>query len=216
MAKITPSSLITAIQGGFNGDTFQLWKGSIIRRRKVLPVWHSKYTHQRWMGLSSDTAGKFSALCQGQQIAWNCYAESLPTAMTGFNAFMARNCANLYPDIPALCYYETAPESYNPPAIPGTFSASYLSGSDQFCFSWASPSFVTVYVEVYGLPGCGFNNSKNPRPKQVSVIPSSDLCSNYDASIYPDNTILHFQCRSLNRFGEFSPMTNVLSVTVSR
>jgi len=216
MAKITPSSLITAIQGGFNGDTFQLWKGAIVRRRKVSPSFRSTSNHARWQGLASDVSGKFSAMCQGLQTGWNCYAELLPTVMTGFNAFVARNCANLYPNLSALCYYETAPASYDPPAIPGSFSASYLSGSDQFCFSWASPSFVTVYVEIFGFPGCGFNNSKRPNSKQVSVVPSSDLCSNYDASSYPDNSILHFQCRSLNRFGEPSSSTNVLSVTVSR
>jgi hypothetical protein len=214
MAKITPSSLIAGIQGGFNGDTFQMLRGSIIRRKTVHQVWKPKYTHQRWQGLNSNISGKWAGLCAGQQTAWNCYAELLPYDMSGFNAFIARNVTNLYPDIPGLCYYETAPVTFDPPSTPSPFTAAYISGSGLFCFTWESPALTTVFSQIYGIPQPMYNNASNLRPKQVATVTSSDLCATYDASQYPSGTILHFRIRSINAFGESSAMSNTASATV--
>lgn len=214
MAKITPSSLITAIQGKFNKDSFQLWKGAIVRRRTVLPVHQLTETRSRFKGLVSTFAGRWDALSQASKDAWDSLASQFPTSLSGFNVFMSCNVANVYPSHPSLCYYSTALTCYFLPPMPSFLSVSWLTAEAGFCVLWTTPSCLSHFVQTFMAMQSGYSNRKFPKLQLKSTTVSTALESFIDGSNIPAGVICQFRARTIDLYGMFSSYTNTVTCTV--
>ena len=204
MAKITPSSLITAIQGRFNGDTFQLWRGAVVRRRTPKPRGGPSVAQATFRGIASDIAGKWAALSDAARADWDTYAGLLPTEMSGFNAFFARNTALLLADNPALVYSGTAPGSYSPPPTPSPLSVLWMAGSESFCVAWTAPSLGTQYCQVYTAHGVGFSVSKFPSISLSKTIVSTAQETTVSGAGYLAGSSVVFRVRGIDSLGQLS------------
>ncbi|MEJ2626963.1 MAG: hypothetical protein P8078_00175 [bacterium] len=214
MAKITPSSLITAIQGKINNTTFQLWKGAICLRR--VPKLHMGNVQGKSMfkGIASVIAGRWYGLSSNDKTSWDTYAGYLPTEMSGFNAFLARNVALLYADNPTLCYYTTAPNCYYAPATPAPFCVSWISGSQNFCVQWTTPSLISHFVQAFLAPQIGYLTKKFPSVKLAKTTVSTAGEMTVSGSSYPSGTVMYFKIRTIDVYGQISSYSDVKTATI--
>lgn len=215
MPIITPSALITEIKGKWHGSTFQMWKGAIVVRRTTRPRHTAKVARARYKGFVSTIAGCYDSLTSDQKTGWACYADLLPTEMSGFNAFLARNTTLLCADNADFSYTPTAPVVFTVPASPAPITAAYLPTGDRFCVSWAAPSCSYLYVQGYHAPQAGFSNLNSPAWRQTKSVRSDLLDLTLDGSVFPAGTVIRFRARSINAVGEPSPWTATKSATKS-
>lgn len=213
MAKITPSSLITAIQGKFNADTFQLWKSAICRKSTGKPHQVNSEARQRFKNVASEIAGRWATLTDEQQGEWDTYAGFLPTSMSGFNAFLARNSALVYANHPSLCYFASAPACYYIPSTPSPLSISWLSGDEVFCVQWTTPSGLSHFVQIFMAPQPGYSNKKFPSTSLKKTEASGSFALTVDGSEFPAGTILHFKARTIDIYGSVSSFSNITTST---
>jgi len=146
MPKITPSALISEIKGLWNGTVFQMWKGQIVTRNFNPGSTINKESRQQYKGVVSDLSGCYYSLSDSQKNDWICYSDLLPTQMSGFNSFMARNSTLMLADHPSLCFSVVAPPSYSPPATPAPFSVSYHSSN-----TWSDLGQQFAQSHIYSL-----------------------------------------------------------------
>lgn len=215
MAKVTPSSLITAIQGKINNTTFQLWKGAICLRR--VPKLHvgNVQGKNRFKGIASEIAGKWYGLSSNDKTSWDTYTGYLPTSMSGFNAFLARNVALLYADNPTLCYYTTAPSCYYAPATPSPFCVSWIAGSQNFCVQWTTPALISHFVQTFYAVQTGHLTKKFPSVKLAKTAVSTDSSMTVSGSSYPSGTVIYFRVRTIDVYGQISSFSNTKTATIT-
>lgn len=213
MAKITPSSLITAIQGKFNSDIFQLWKTAIVRRRSGKPMHLPTLSRARFHGIVSDISGRWDSLSSAVKDGWDSFAGEFTTQLSGFNSFMQLNVALVYADHPGLCYYSSVLTCYFIPPIPNPVSVFWLSGSLLFCVSWTTPACLSQFAQAFFAPQTGYSNLKFPKLRLGKTEVSSLRALTIDGSDYPSGTIIRFQVRSIDSYGMTSAYSNVLSCT---
>lgn len=215
MPVITPSALITEIKGKWHGSVFQMWKGAITVRRTTRPRHTAKVARARYKGFVSTIAGCYDSLTSDQKTGWACYADLLPTEMSGFNAFLARNTTVLCPDVDALTYFADAPVAFAIPESPAPIAAAYLPVPDQFCLTWSSPSCAALYVQGFIAPQAGFSNLKSPSWRHSVTVLSDTLHLTFDGSVFPSGTVIRFRARTINTQGEPSPWSGLESATKS-
>jgi len=213
VAKITPSALITAIQGTWGHDTFQMLHSAIIRRRTGKPHHSPIESRARWRSIASDIAGKWDALAADDKTAWNNFADDFPVYLSGFNAFMACNTALVYANHPALCYYPTVLTSYYIPPTPSPLSLYWIGGSSSFCVSWTTPACTSQFVQVFFCPQAGYSSQRFPKLRLAKTEQSDALITTINGSNYPANTVIHFQVRTLDVYGMRSAWSNVATCT---
>lgn len=213
MAKITPSSLITAIQGKFNSDVFQLWKSAIVRRRCGKPMHLPTLSRSRFKGLVSEISGRWDGLPSNVKDGWDSFATEFPTQLSGFNAFMRLNVGVVYADFPGLCYYDSVLTCYFIPPLPNPISVFWLSGSLLFCVSWTTPACLSQFAQAFFSPQSGYSNLKYPKLRLGKTEVSSSKLLTIDGSSYPSGTIIRFQVRSIDTFGFTSAYSNVVTCT---
>lgn len=204
MAKITPSALITAIQGKWHGSCFQMWKGAIVVRRSPIPRKISSESRFNFRGTVSSISGCFYSMTADQRIAWRCYALLLPTSVTGYNAFMARGVALEIACHSDLCIYFDAPGAYAPPMSPAPISLCYHPSNARYCVMWTNPNCASVYVQGMLSVQAMFSNEKSPKWRIFDTVPSTDLHMIFDASAFPADQMIRFTARSINMRGELS------------
>jgi hypothetical protein len=215
MAKITPSSLITAIQGKFNNDTFEVWKGAITRRRTIIPVHKPDVYRQRFKNIASMISGRWDALSSAQKTGWDSLADQFPTALSGFNVFMSCNVANIYPDHPALCYYNTVLTCYFIPPLPSYLSVFWMSATVLFCVTWTTPAAISQFVQTFIAKQANYSNKKFPKLRMASTVVSSALLATIDGSTIPSGTVCQFRARTIDKYGFFSSYTNTVTCTIN-
>ena len=206
MAKITPSALITAIQGKWRGSCFQMWKGQIIVRRNPMPRFPNKASRAAYKGVVSTLSSCHYRLTANQKILWTCYSNLLPTQMTGFNAFMSRNSIIELSSHPTLCIYMNAPTVYNPPISPAPIGLCYYPCTGFYCLFWTSPNCSEVFVQGKLAVQSGYSNQKSPSWRNFDTVVSSLLKMDFDATGFPADTIIRFTALSINKRGETSLM----------
>ena len=211
MPKITPSALISEIKGLWNGTVFQMWKGQIVTRNFNPGSTINKESRQQYKGVVSDLSGCYYSLTDQQKNDWICYADLLPTQMSGFNSFMARNSTLMLSDHPSLCFSVVAPPAYSPPATPAPFSVSYISGTDSFCLAWTSPALSTLFAQGFFAPLAGYDSKSSPAFRLISSVNSTLLVLTLDASPYQSNQVIYFKVRTINQYGEPSAYSSILS-----
>jgi len=213
MAKITPSSLITAIQGKWNSDTFQLWKTAIIRRRTGKPHHTPTISRSRFKGLVSEIAGRWDGLPSNVKTDWDTLAGEFPTQLSGFNVFMSLNTALVYPSHASLCYYDACTFCYFLPPTPSPISVTWIAGTQVFCVAWTTPACLSHFTQAFFAPQTGFSNLKFPKLRlgKTEISPSKLLT--IDGSAYPSGTIIRFQVRSIDSYGMVSGYSDVVSCT---
>ena len=204
MAKITPSALITAIQGKWHGSCFQMWKGAIVVRRSPRPRKITSESRFNFRGTVSSISGCFYSMTADQRIAWRCYALLLPTSVTGYNAFMARGVALEIACHSDLCIYFDAPGAYAPPMSPAPISLCYHPSNARYCVMWTNPNCSSVYVQGMLSVQAMFSNEKSPKWRIFDTVPSTDLHMIFDASAFPADQMIRFTARSINMRGELS------------
>ena len=202
MAKITPSALITEIKGKWHGDTFQMWKGAIVSHRTGKPRQANTANRAAWKGVASDIAGCYDSLSASDKTSWLCYADLLPTQMSGFNSFLGRNTAAVLANHPGLCLYFSAPGAYSVPTAPIPLCAAYCATSGYFCLAWTTPAGATFYVQAQFAPQVGYSNANYPTWKVASTVAAAQLHLDLDASGYPPGTLIRFRARTLNLYAE--------------
>lgn len=213
MAKITPSALISEIKGLWSGTVFQMWKGQIVTRNFNPGRMGNKESRQQFQGYISDISGRYYGLSSAKQISWLCYADLLPTQMSGFNAFIARNSTNLLSGHSDLCYFETGPAVYSPPATPSPFSVSFLICSSLFSITWTTPSLSTLFVQAFMAPLAGYSSRSSPSFRLISTVGASFQYLIFDPQNYDTNTVFYFKVRTLNAFGEPSAFSSILTLS---
>jgi hypothetical protein len=213
MAKITPSALITAIQGKWHDSVFQMWKGAIVVRRAGKPRQPQKESRAAYKGIVSDVAGDYDSISAANKTSWACYADLLPTAMSGFNAFLSLNTSALMADHAGLCLYFTAPATLSIPASPTAIAVAYCTGSDSYCVSWATPTGATYYVQAQYSPQVGYSNATFPSWRIASCVSAANLQLSLDGSGYPSGTLIRFRARTLNIYAEPSAWTATTQAT---
>lgn len=213
MAKITPSALITAIKGKWHGDTFQMWKGQIIQRRTGNPRQRHNPARSAYKGHVSTIAGCYDGLITVHKTSWACYADLLPTEMSGFNAYLSRNVTNLCADHASLIAYHCAPAVYSVPPSPAPIAGSYCSLSDLYCVSWTTPAHACYWVQGFYAPQAGFSNLKSPSWRFHETVAAAKLFFDLDGSTFPSGTVIRFRARTLNVHGEPSVWTELTTAT---
>lgn len=206
MAKITPSALITAIQGKWRGSCFQMWKGQIIVRRNPMPRFPNKASRAAYKGVVSTLSGCHYSLTEDQKISWLCYSDLLPTAMTGFNAFISRNSVLELSGHPSLCIYMNAPTVYSPPIGPAPFGLCYYPVTNKYCLFWTDPNCSEVFIQGKCAVQSGYSNQKSPSWRNFNTVVSTALKMDFDASEFPSGTMIRFTALSINKRGETSLM----------
>ena len=204
MPKITPSALITAIQGKWHGSCFQMWKGAIVVRDNPRPrkiISESRYNFQ---GTVSSLSGCFYLMTPDQRIAWRCYAALLPASMTGFNAFIARGSALEIACHSDLCVYFNAPVSYDPPFSPAPITLCYYPDTALYCVIWTNPNCAGVYVQGLLSVQPMYSNEISAKWRLFDTVPSTNLHMIFDASSFPGDQMIRFTARSINIRGELS------------
>lgn len=204
MAKITPSALITAIRGKLRGDCFQVWKGEIILRRSPRPKPITKFSAQSYKGWVSTLSACHYKLTDDQKTGWNCYSELLPTAMSGYNAFMARNTAIVLSCHPSLCIYFNAPSCYSPPVSPSPVGLCYYACLNVYCLFWTTPNCTEIFVQGFMSVQTGYSNQHSPSWRLFKTVESTLLRMDFDAVGFPADLFLRFTARSINKRGEIS------------
>lgn len=202
MATVTPTALIAAIKGKWRGSCFQMWKGRIIIRRNPSPKPRNKASRAAYKGTISTLSACHYRLTANQQDAWNAYALLLPTAMSGYNAFMARNCALKLANHPTLCIYFNAPATYNPPTSPAPIGLCYYASLNSYCLFWTSPNCSQIFVQGYFSVQTGYSNKYSPSWRHHQTVVSTLLKMDFDASQFPTDTMIRFTARSINKNGE--------------
>lgn len=211
MAIISPSALISKITGKSRGSCFQSWKNLNVMRSSGHPRRRIKASIARYRGLVCEVSGCYSALSEVIKQSWDDYSDLLPGNLSGFNAFIARNVALLYPDHPCLDYIANPPGSYDPPDIPAYTGLCFDPFSGFYCFSWQTPNSVNSFVQLYYAPQLKYNNSKHPKLRYHSTVHASDLHAVFDSLDFNFNTVLRFAARSINLFGEVSGFSTLYS-----
>lgn len=206
MAKITPSALITAIQGKWRGSCFQMWKGQIVVRRNPMPRFPNKASRAAYKGVVSTLSGCHYRLTANQKVLWTCYSNLLPTAMTGFNAFMSRNSVIELSGHPTLCIYMTAPTVYNPPISPAPIGLCYYPSTDKYCLFWTDPNCSETFIQGKYAVQTGYSNQKSPSWRNFNTVVSTLLKMDFDASKFPNDIMIRFTALSINKKGETSPI----------
>lgn len=207
MAKITPSALITAIQGKWHTSTFQMWKGKITVRRTGKPRQRNLESRALYKGTVSDVAGEYDSISASNKTSWADYANLLPTEQSGFNAFMALNTTAKMAAHAGLCVYFTAPASRSIPSAPTGLSVAYCTGTDSYCVSWTAPTGATYYTQVQYSPQVGYSNATFPSWRIASCVSAALLQLSLDGSEYPSGTLIRFRARTLNIYAEPSAWT---------
>lgn len=213
MAKITPSILISGIQGRSEGTVFQMWKGQIISRRAVHPHQTTTPAHARYKGYVSDIAGCYYGLTATHKTSWACYANLLPTVMSGFNAFLGRNVTLLTAQHPDLIPYHCAPLTYTLPESPAPISASYCSFTERYCVGWTTPTDACYYIQGNYAYQVGYSNAKYPSWHFDETVKAARRFFDLEGSGFPTGTVIRFRARTLNIHGENSPWTDIASAT---
>lgn len=208
MARITPSALITEIRGKWHGDTFQMWGGAIVARRTSRPRHTQTAARARYKGIVSTIAGCYDRLTDPQKTGWACYADLLPTEMSGFNAFLARNTTALCADHGDLSYFPDAPPVFTVPDSPAPLALVYWQPTDRFCLSWTTPSLATLYVQSFHAPQAGFSNLNSPAWRHTETVRAAQLQLSLNGSGFPTGTVIRFRARTINAYGEPSPWTD--------
>ena len=206
MAKITPSALITAIQGKWHGSCFQMWKGAIVLRSNPRPrkiISESRYNFQ---GSVASLSGCFYLMTPDQRIAWRTYSALLPSPMTGYNAFIARGSALEISNHSDLCVYFDAPAAYTPPMPPFPICLYYHSAADLYCIMWTDPYCASIYVQGMFSIQSMYDIKKSPKWSIFNTVPAADLHMIFDSSSFPGSQIIRFTARSINMRGELSLM----------
>lgn len=206
MAKVTPSALITAIQGKWNGSCFQMWKNKIVVRRNPMPRFPNKASRARYKGVISSISSCHYKLTADQKIAWDTYSDLLPTSMTGFNAFMSRNSVLLLAQHPDLKIYFDAPEAYSPPMGPAPIGLCYYPSTGHYCLFWNNPNCAGVYVQGKYSVQTGYSNQKSPSWRMFNTVVSTALHMDFDASKFPVDIMMRFTALAINMDGEVSLM----------
>jgi len=206
VAKVTPSALITAIQGKWRGSCFQMWKGIITVRRNPIPRVRNKESRYKFKGTVSSLSSCHYQLTAAQKVGWSDYAALLPTTMTGFNAFMARNCVLALSGHPTLCIYFTAPVTYSPPIGPAPIGLCYYPITNKYCLFWSDPNCTSVFVQGRYAVQVGYSNQKSPSWRNFNTIVSTVRKMDFDASQFPSDTMIRFTALSINKNGETSLM----------
>lgn len=209
MAKITPSALISKIVGKSRGSCFQMLRGTNVMRSVPQPKSNDRANAAKYRGLVSEIAGSHYAMSANQKIAWNSYAALLPTDMSGFNAFIARNVALEYADHACLHFYANAPTVYDPPVVPAPINLCYYPDTNRYCISWSTPSDVNTFVQGFMAPQAGFSNQSFAKFRYFGLVRADALHLDYDASDYPAETMIRFTVRSINLLGELSSTTEI-------
>jgi len=206
MAKVTPSALITAIQGKWNGSCFQMWKNKIVVRSNPIPKFPNKASRARYKGVVSSISSCHYKLTPDQKIGWDTYSDLLPTQMTGFNAFMSRNCVLFLAQHPDLNIYFDAPPAYSPPISPAPIGLCYYPKTGHYCLFWSDPNCAGVYVQGKYAVQSGYSNQKSPSWRMFNTVASTALKMDFDASKFPIDTMIRFTALSINISGEVSLM----------
>ena len=202
MAKITPSALITQIKGKWHGDTFQMWKGAIISHRTAKPRQANTPNRATWKGAASDIAGCYDTLSASDKTSWLCYADLLPTQMSGFNAFLGRNAAAILANHAGLCLYFTAPSVYSTPSAPTPLCVAYSAATGYYCVTWTTPTGATQYIQAQFAPQVARSNAKYPSWRNAQTVSAALLHLDLDGSGYPTGTLIRFRARTLNSYAE--------------
>jgi hypothetical protein len=207
MAKIEPSALISEIRGKWHGDTFQMHGSQIIVRRTGRPRQARKASRALYKGQVANIAGCYDGLTASDKTSWACYADLLPTEMSGFNAYLSRNVTNLTAGHEDLDAYHTAPSVYSIPPSPAPIDAQYCALTDRYCVSWTTPPDACYYVQGHYAPQAGFSNLRSPAWRLRETVAAARLYFDLDGSGFPSGTVVRFRARTLNVFGEPSPWT---------
>lgn len=173
------------------------------------PRSNNKESAATYRSIVSEIAGSHYAMSAIQKISWNSYAALLPSDMSGFNAFMARNVALEYADHACLHFYTNAPTVYNPPAIPSPIYLCYYPDTNSYCISWTTPGDVNTFVQGFYAPQAGFSNQSFAKFRYFGLIRADALHITFDASDYPAETMIRFTVRSINLLGEISSTTEI-------
>ena len=215
MAKITPSALITQIKGKWHGDVFQMNRGAIVVRKAGTPHRPNKASRSAIQGTISTLAGCYDDLTATHKTSWACYQELLPTAMSGFNAFVSLNTVIISSGHPSLSPSHCAPASYTVPVSPAPIAVSFCSLSDLFCVTWTTPFAAGNYVQAQYAPQGGYSNLKSPAWRLGETVAAARLYWNLSSSQFPTGTVFRFRARTIITTGEISPWTELISKTKS-
>jgi len=213
MPKITPSALITNIQGRWAGTTFQNWKGAIVTRATPNPRQSQARRHALYKGVTSTLAGCYGNLTNAQKTSWICYAAQLSTQMTGFNAFLSRNAVCLMAEHASLDIRFNAPPTPTTPSTPLGILIGYCSGNAIFTLSWASPLDICYYLQGAHAPQAGYSNLNSPSWRMISTIRADIQTMSLDASDFPAGTVFRFRLRTLDIHGQVSTWSETNSKT---
>ena len=179
-----------------------MWKGRIVIRRNPSPKPRNKASRAAYKGAVSTLSACHYRLTANQQDDWNTYALLLPTQMSGYNAFMARNCALKLSGHPTLCIYFNAPATYNPPTSPAPIGLCYYPSLNSYCLFWTSPNCSQIFVQGYFSVQTGYSNKYSPSWRHHQTLVSTLLKMDFDASQFPTDTMIRFTARSINKNGE--------------
>lgn len=204
MARITPSALVASIKGKIRGDCFQVWKSTNIMRSNPSHPLSGSLRAVEYRSTVAEISPLHYGLTALQKIAWNSYALLLPSSMSGFNAFLARNTALVLATHADLTTYFNAPASYNPPSIPSPLGLCYYPASNTYCLYWGTPNCVNMWVQGFYAPQTKFSNQAFPKYRFFQTVRSDALRMIFDASSYPSETMIRFTARAINVYGEIS------------
>jgi len=215
MPKIYPSIIISGMTGRAEGTIFQMWKSQIIARRYTKPRQPITAARARYKGYVSTIAGCYDGLITVHKNSWACYADLLPTFMSGFNAFLGRNVTLLSAQHADLVPYHCAPAVYSSPLSPSPIDASFCAFTGYYCVAWETPTDACYYVQGFFAPQSGYSNVKFPPWRFLETVKAARRFFDLDGSGFPAGTVIHFRARTLNVLGEPSPWAAPDSATKS-
>jgi len=209
MAKVTPSALVSAITGRMAGNVFQMWKGQIIIKGYATPRLTKSEKQQFVKGLISNLAGKYHALSDADQAAWDAYAALLEDEMSGFNAYVRNNTRLLYTKHEDLVEISTPPDPPAPPDAATGFLVTYEAGPDRFRLWWTTPDELGLYVTAFYAPQLCYDNSVWATFKETPTVASTANIIYVSAVNWAGPRTVQFKLRVIDLYGEISAETEV-------
>lgn len=215
MARIVPSSLIDEIKGKWNGDVFQMRRGTIVRKKGTKPRQPMTPPQTSARQYFSYLSGAYDQLSSVYKTNWSYYASLVSPSMSGFNAYMQLNQQILCAGYSTLIKLNDAPPERNNPASAAGFALSYNSGSDDFVAQWSSPLLYNYYVQCFYSPITGYRNDLFPAWSFSQTVSAHVGQLNVNAAAFIANTQMRARLRVMNSYGEISSYTSTLTAIKS-